>query len=233
MSRQQVIPLLSGQAATLEDFAGVENGELLNELHRLVRGQRDRRILYLWGEPGSGKTHLLTACCEAFAADSGTARYVPASGGDFPDPSLLDSRDLVCIDDIDLVADHAEALASVMAIHERLLPSGGAMVVSGSRSPPNLGLALGDLASRLAAGGAYQLHEPGDGEKEAALVVRAHRLGLRMDHAVPRYMMLHHSRDMASLVGLLERLDSASLAAQRRITVPFLKSVLAGDPESS
>ena len=224
-----MIPLQAGQAAALEDFVGDANGELLGELHGLVEDRRDRHILYLWGEPGCGKTHLLTGCCEAFAAERGKAHYVPAGSGQFPDPSTLESRDLVCIDDIHLVADSAVSLQAVMAIYERLVPSGGAVVVSGNQAPAHLGLVLDDLASRLASGGVYQVQVPTDLEKEEALSARALKLGLRLDPSVPRYMLSHHSRDMVSLVGLLDRLDSASLAAQRRITIPFLKSVLAGE----
>jgi DnaA family protein len=140
----------------------------------------------------------------------------------------LEALSLVCIDDVDTIAGDAAWEAALFHLFNRVRERGARIVIAGSASPRALGLGLPDLATRLAWGLVFQLHPLGDEEKAQALQLRARGRGMEMPEAVARYLLQHHARDMAALFALLERLDRASLAAQRRLTVPFVREI-AGD----
>jgi DnaA family protein len=126
--------------------------------------------------------------------------------------------------------DHAgHVMASqepyVLALYERLRAQGGMLILAASASPVAIGLKLADLATRLAAGLVYQLQPLSDAEKISALRLRAQRRGLEMTEEVANYLLTRFPRDMHSLFALLDRLDTATLAAQRRLTIPFLRGL--------
>jgi DnaA family protein len=185
-------------------------------------------VIYLWGEPATGRTHLLEAACHAAHARGRSAAYVPLAEVRTLAPALLEDREmtaLVCLDDLEVIAGDAAWEQALFALTERLRAARGMLVVGARRGPAQLGLTLPDLASRLAWGLVYQLHALSDDDKLDAIRLRAARRGLELSDDVARYMLQRHARDLHSLFGLLDRLDQASLAQQRRITIPFLRGL--------
>lgn len=232
MRGQLALNLRLRDASSLENFLVGENREALERLRTLL-GQSIRSCpasswLYLWGEPGCGKTHLLEAACRA-AQDSGVSPvYLPLSMRAELDPAMLEDAEqgvLICIDDIHVIAGDAAWEQSLFGLYERLRSQGGALVIAARSSPASLPIGLADLASRLSAGLVYQLHPLGDDDKIAALRLRAGRRGFELTEEVARYLLARYPRDTHSLFALLDRLDDASLAAQRRLTIPFLRSL--------
>ena len=228
MPRQTVLPVDNTRDASLANFFGERNHALVEELGKLVRGERPKRVLYLWGAEGSGKSHLLHACCHAFSMTGRTPVYLALAQQNIDTGLIQDvpGNTLVCVDDIDLVSGNKDFLVHLLALYERLFNSSGKLVVSGNASVQSLGLALDDLSSRLTSGGVYQALVPDDDEKRAALKARASARGFSLDDNVVEFIMSHSQRDMPSLFGLLDRLDSASLEAHRKITIPFVRSQL-------
>lgn len=228
MSRQTVLPVSAQDDASLDNFAGKSNRELVSDLRKLVAGERNRAVMYIWGVRGCGKTHLLDACCSAaryagkgysyFSLDQGLDQLAGMEG--------VITSSLVCIDDIDYLAGDTDAQKRVFSLFERLVGHGGAMLVSARQPLKELGLTLKDLESRLASGGAYQVQEMNDAEKKSALQKRAAGRGFTLDDTVAGFIMSHYSRDTRALFSLLDRLDTESLQSKRKITVPFLKSLL-------
>lgn len=184
---------------------------------------------YLHGPTGTGKSHLLQAACRA-AVDAGRrAAYLPLADLAGEDPALVGgfaSMDLVCLDDVAAVAGDRgweEALVGLIDA----LRAGGRGLLAADRLPPlDLPLTLADLRSRLGWAAVYALRELDDAGKRELLVRRAEDRGLALPGEVARFLLRRHGRDVPGLMATLDRLDRASLAAKRRLTVPFVKEVL-------
>ena len=230
---QLALNLRLRDASSFENYFVARNREAVERLQQAVQGlsaapQAPASWLVLWGEPGTGKTHLLEAACRAAQVRGHTPLYVPlASSADFTTALLEDAEQapLVCVDDVDAIAGDATWEAALFALYERLRSQGGMLVLAARNSPAAIGLKLADLATRLAAGLVYQLKPLSDAEKIAALRLHAQRRGLEMTEEVANYLLTRFPRDTHSLFALLDRLDSATLAAQRRLTIPFLRGL--------
>ena len=225
MSAQLPLQIRFRDGSTFADFVPGRNAEAA---HYLQGGFVAGQSVYLWGGAGTGKTHLLQAVCRDGAGRGESSVYLPLRQRAELAPALLEGLEalsLVCIDDIDAIAGDAAWEAALFHLFNRVRAGGGRIAITGAASPRALGLGLPDLATRLAWGLVFQLHPLLDEEKARALQARARARGMDMPEAVARYLLQRHARDMAALFALLERLDRASLAAQRRLTVPFVREV--------
>lgn len=227
MNRQTLIPVSAEAESSFDSFHAGGNAELLAELRRIVRGDRVRRVLYFWGEAGSGKTHLLNACCQLARALGKPHAYLPVTGAQpGPQPDRIEPQALLCVDDFQAAAASAAWQAALFEIYEKLLGHAGAMVVAANQPVGALNLGLKDLESRLVGGGVSRLVRLNESDTLAALQSRARRKGFELNDPVLQFIITYYRRDTASLFSLLDRIDNASLAQQRRITVPFIKSLL-------
>lgn len=232
--RQLALNLRLREGSSFENFRAGPNREPLDCLMQAL-AVLDARApvpaagwVFLWGEAGSGKTHLLQAACRAVQAHDRVAVYVPLREHATLTPAFLEDLDraaLVCLDDIEAVAGDGEWERALFALYERLRAHGGLLLAAGRAAPGALGLRLPDLASRLAAGHVYALQPLNDVDKSAALRARARGRGLEMSEEVAAYLLARYPRDLHSLFALLDRLDAAALAAQRRLTIPFVRSI--------
>jgi DnaA-homolog protein len=186
--------------------------------------------VWIWGPEGSGKSHLLQAACAA----SAVAAYLPADELLGAGPAVLEGwhdRALVCIDDIDRLAGKPDWELAAFALFNRLWEGGGRLVVSATTGPAATAFRLPDLQSRLAWGGAYRLEPLRDEDRVAALRRRARHRGLDLPADAARYLLRRLPRDMRELCSWLDTLDVASLAAAKRLTLPFVKSIIESAPE--
>lgn len=210
-------------------YASFQPGRNVEVLALLQSGwQALPRVLWLWGGSGVGKTHLLHAACADATEREASAVYFDLATA--PRPDVLEgceSFDLVCLDNLDAVSAEAAWNAAIFRLHTLLQDGRGRMLVASAAAPAGLGFALPDLRSRLLAGSVHQLQELDDEELCAALCVRATRRGLELSGEAAQYLVHRLPRDPHSLFAVLDQLDEASLAAQRRLTVPFLREVLA------
>jgi DnaA family protein len=187
---------------------------------------------YLWGKAGVGKTHLLQAHCRAASDRGKPSAYLPLAAH-LP-PAVLDGLEgmaVLCIDDIHARSGQARWESSLFALYNRCRDAGTQLVVTGRAPPTALGIALPDLASRLSWGLVLRLRELAESDKAAALQQRARCRGLELSPTVAVFLLRRCPRDMSSLFRALERLDRAAVAARRRLTIPFVKTVLES-PES-
>ena len=111
-------------------------------------------------------------------------------------------------------------------LHNRVRDAGAALVYAARNVPAALPLVLPDLRSRLAQCTLVALHALDDDGRADVLRQRAASRGLLFDEAALDWLLKRCSRDLSDLSALFEQLDRASLAAQRRLTVPFLRQVL-------
>jgi len=196
VTRQLALPITSPPEPTLENFVTGANAELLARLRALAAGELAESVLYLWGEPGSGRSHLLAA----------SAR-----------PGL------VVADDVERL-DTAGQIALFNAINAAR-DAGGTVLAAGNAPPAQLALRE-DLKSRLAWGLVYQVKPLTDAEKALTLHGEATRRGLKLSDEVVWYLLTHVRRDLHSLIGLLDRLDRASLEQRRAVTLPLVRELI-------
>jgi DnaA-homolog protein len=180
------------------NFVPGRNAEALERVRQLANGTLAEQIVYLWGESGSGRTHLLRAAARANAA-------------------LLVADDVETLD-----AEGAQALfVQINEARER----GRGVLAAGNKPPAQLELRA-DLKSRLAWGLVYQLAPLADEDKARHLKAAAAERGLLLSDDVVAYLLTRLPRDMASLHSVLEVLDRYSLIRQRGLTLPLVREAL-------
>lgn len=205
-----------GAPATLAQVAAHATGEA-------------RDALYLQGGNGSGKTHLLLAACAAAEAGGRRARYLSLARvrGHARDALQgVEQADLVALDDLDALAGDRDDEVALFDLHNRIRDAGVGLLYAARDVPAALPLVLPDLGSRLAQCTLLALRMLDDEGRAGVLRQRAASRGLAFDEAALEWLLRRCSRDLSDLASLFERLDRASLAAQRRLTVPFLRQVL-------
>lgn len=198
MTRQLALPISPSLQPTLDNFVPGANAELLARLRQLAAGELAESVLYLWGAPGSGRSHLLAASTRL---------------------------GLTVADDVEQL-DEARQIALFTAINAAR-DSGGTVLAAGDAPPAQLALRA-DLKSRLAWGLVYQVKPLSDAEKALTLHAEAARRGLKVSDEVVWYLLTHVRRDLGSLTLLLEKIDRASLEQQRAVTLPLVRELIRG-----
>ena len=154
------------------------------------------KFIYLWGDTGSGKSHLLQAC---------------------------KSLNAHIADDVHLLNDAAQI--DLFNLYNQLKESGGILITSGLHAPNQMHL-RNDLATRLAWGLVYQLHPLNDAEKALAINNHAAERGIRLPKEVLDYCLRYLKRDLSTLMATLDALDEWSLTTKKPVTVPMLRQLL-------
>ena len=185
--------------------------------------------VYFTGVAGSGKSHLLLAACAEASARNRHAQYVSLSKlvGE-PEVAIraLGGSDLLVLDDVDAIAGRRQAEHALFDLYNRCKMDKSTLLFAAGAPPAQLGVGLPDLVSRLSACTQVTLKPLDDGARREAVRQRAQMRGLILDDAVLDWLFAHTARDLGSQTELLERIDRAALAAQRRVTVPFLRKLL-------
>ncbi len=185
--------------------------------------------VYLAGTSKTGKTHLALAACAAAEQQGRRAAYLPlvAAVGRTRDAlDALEGNDVVALDGLDAIAGGREDEIALFDFHNRARTTGLNVLYTARGIPDDIGLVLPDLRSRLQQCLRVMLDPLDDAGRRDVLRDRAQRRGLMLEDAALDWLLTRTDRDLAALVALLDRLDRASLAAQRRITVPFLRQTL-------
>ena len=200
----------------------------LAQLRALAHGE-SRESFYVEGAHGTGKSHLLRATCAEADAQGRHVAYLPldALRGRLRDAmELVAGRDLVAIDGLEAIDGEREDEVALFDLHNRVRADGIGLLYAAEAAPAELGFVLPDLVSRLAQCHRIALSPLDDDGRREVLRLRARHRGVAFDDAAIEWLLRRAGRDLAGLTALLDRLDRASLAAQRRITVPFLREVL-------
>ena len=194
--KQLLLDIKPPAPPTLQNFVVGRNAETIASLQALINGAAQSRFVYLWGESGSGKSHLLSAC--------------KAIG-------------IRVADDVQLLDNDAQI--ALFNAYNELKESGGFLITAGLHAPTQMGL-RDDLATRLAWGLVYQLHPLNDDEKAQALKLHAAERGILLPSEVVDYCLRYLRRDLPNLMAILEALDEWSLTEKKPVTVPMLKKLL-------
>ena len=211
----------------LENFIAAPEGALAQLGEIATRAGAD--WLYLVGPAGTGKTHLSLALCAATEQAGRRAAYLPlvaASGRLREALDALEGNDVLALDGLEAIAGNRDDEVALFDFHNRARSVGLNVLYSACEIPDALGLCLPDLRSRLSQCSRLVLPALDDLARAEVLRDRAQRRGLVLEEAAIDWLLTRTERDLSRLLLLLDRLDRESLAAQRRITVPFLKQVL-------
>lgn len=217
---------------TFNDFFPGTNQEIVTHLQRCIAGLGEQQI-FLWGKSGQGKSHLLQACCHQAQNQNLSSFYFDLSNSELPDPSILsglDEYDVVCFDNIERIAGNADWELAFFNFFNQHRDRGHKLIVSASSAPNDIAIQLPDLKTRLNWGLSLKIQPLTDSDLIAALIFKANQMGFEIAPQAGRFLLTHYDRDLTSLWALLEKLDKASLAAKRKLTIPFLKQIL--DEES-
>lgn len=214
---------------TFNDYFSGSNLEIINHLQNSVSGLGEKQV-FIWGESGLGKSHLLQACCHQAQSIGLSSFYFDLSPSALPDSNLLkglDEFDIVCFDNIDQIAGHKDWELAFFNFYNLHRDQGHILILSATCPPHDIAIKLPDLKTRLNWGLTLKIQPLSDEEKITALVFKANQMGFEITPKAVRFLLTHNNRDLSSLWGLLTKLDHASLAAKRKLTIPFLKQILA------
>lgn len=229
MNHQLALAIHLNYQATLTDFCWGENTLLQQQLQRSLT-QNDERFLYLWGDSGCGKSHLLQGACQAMSQNNESAAYIPLTLlKEWGHESIegIEEQALIAIDDIDAIATDKTWEEALFHLYNRIRDNGKTiLIISGKQAPSASAIQLADLRSRLAWGLVFQINGLSDELKIITLQQHAHKRGFNLPDSVALFLINRCARNMHDLYQILDRLDEASLEAQRKITIPFVKSTL-------
>lgn len=225
---QLPLGLVPRDGARFNSYFPGPNLEVLHGLQQSATGNGEA-LVYMVGAAGMGKTHLLQAACYEAAQSGRTTGYLPLqellvfTASVFDD---LEQLDLLCIDDVTAIAGQDDWERGLFDLFNRIRQGGGTLLIAADKRQDQAGFRLPDLVSRLGWGVTYVLRPLDEEAVTAALACRARARGLQLPEETAQYLLRRFPRDLRTLFALFDTLDSASLIEQRRLTIPFVKSVL-------
>lgn len=222
MMKQIALDIGLARAPTLASFCAGPNEAALAHL-RLWAGSPTRSPVptYLWGPSGSGKTHLLQAVAEALREQGAAAGWL--------DPSVLEPPEfdpawaVVLMDDVERYTAVQQHAAFNWFVNAQSLQRG--VLAAGAAPPADLQLRE-DLRTRLGWGHVFALQVLSEPERRSVLRQSADARGIFLSDDVMDFMLTRFSRDLGSLMQLLDKLDGYSMQTKRAITIPLIKSML-------
>jgi DnaA family protein len=227
MAKQLLLNIKLNDQSHFENFYFKKNALVIHTLKNFFHASEN--FIYLWGKTGVGKTHLLQACCHTYQRKNRPIIYLPLKNYHMFSPDILkglDQVDLVCLDDVDMVSEQPMWAESLFHCYNTLQQHGKKFIISATTPPKHLICALEDLKSRYMQGLILSLHELSDTEKFEAIKIRIKNRGLIMGDDAITFLIHHHTRNLKSLLHILDQLEEASLRQQRRLTIPFIKNWL-------
>ncbi|OGT43973.1 MAG: DnaA regulatory inactivator Hda [Gammaproteobacteria bacterium RIFCSPHIGHO2_12_FULL_40_19] len=214
--------------AIFDNFFVGSNEQTVETLKAFISKQPEQ-FIYCYGELGVGRTHLLQACCHAASEKNETIFYLPLSSYAEFSPVIFEDMEhqrYVCIDDVDAIIGNRVWEEALFHFYNRARANKVSLLVSARHAPQQLPCVLPDLQSRLKWGLVLEIKTLTDEEKIDALKMRAALRGFSLSNDVGNYLIRHYPRHMHDLFAVLETLDQASLAAKRKLTIPFVRSVM-------
>jgi DnaA-homolog protein len=204
-------------------FVSSANQQLVSSLNTM---HQTPNLVYLWGAPQTGKSHLL----QSVAANTNESLYLSFEDKQSYHPAMLEGLDelaVVCLDDIQLVVEEPLWETALFDLFNRIKESGSSLLIAANVAPSSLPIGLPDLQSRLQSMLVYLLASLNDDEKKLALQLRASMRGFELNEAVADYILARAGRSFEDLMAVLDTLDDKTLETQRRLSIPLVKETLA------
>lgn len=214
--------------ATFDNYYAQSSIEAVEHLKLMARGQGEQCV-YISGAEGVGCSHLLQAACHEAQNKGFNSVYLPLDELVLYSPAVFESLEdlpLIALDNVQCIAGQAAWEQALFHLYNRVRDAGGRLVLAADVSLGELGVQLVDLESRLKWGLLYHIETPDEAFKVAALQYRAQKRGLELNVDVSKYIVKQVAANMEAMFKVLQQLDSASLSAQRKLTRPFVKTVM-------
>lgn len=231
MVSQLALPIELRDDATFDNFCWHGQEILRSQLEAALMEESQERFFYLWGAQDVGKTHILQSCCHHLGRLGKPAMYLSLDTAlNELSPDALEGMEnlsLIAIDDIEVIDCNPRWQEAIFHLFNRIREQERTvLIITGNAAPSHLSLSLADLRSRLSWGLVFHLQALDEAHKQQILIERAEQLGLKLSPPVVQFLINRCSRSMSNLLHMLGQLDQASLAAKRRLTIPFVKEVL-------
>lgn len=213
---------------SFDNFVAGQNRLLMLQLQAWAAGH-DERFIYLWGPTGAGVSHLLQACYQQLLAQDQSAVYLSCSDPEIGAEQLagLEWFDFLCLDHLEAVVGLPDWEQALFHLFNALHSSGSFLLVGANFHPHSDQVQLPDLRSRLGWGLPLTLTPLTDQQKIQALVARAQTLGLGLNYEQGQYILHRSGRSLGELMVVLHQLDQASMSAKKRLSIPFIKQIMA------
>lgn len=228
MFTQLTLDLQLKESFTFDNFISGENHLLITLLKNIL--STDEKQLYIWGGHNAGKSHLLQALCHYLAKGKVNVSYLPLEQMLAYSPEVfqgLEALDVCCIDNVDCLQGKMDWQEALFDLINRMREHNKRLILTAKQPATDIQLVLKDLISRLQWGPVFRLLDMSDLEKCQALQQRAEARGFELEDKVANFLLNNFNRDLADLFNMLEALDRAQLQQHRRLTIPFVKQVLA------
>lgn len=228
MYTQLTLDLQLKEYFTFDNFISSDNKILIEMLKS--QNLNNEKQVYFWGQHNSGKSHLLQALCQLHAANDIAISYLPLKQVLDYSPEIFigqENMDICCIDDVHVLQNKTAWQEALFDLINRFRETGKRLIISANQPPTDINIQLKDLVSRLQWGPVFCLNELTDAEKCQAMQLRAESRGFELADNVANYLLNNCNRDLADLFTVLDTLDQAQLQLHRRLTIPFVKTVLA------
>lgn len=214
--------------ATFENFYAKQDLEAVEQIKLTARGEGEQSI-YVSGQQGSGCSHLLQAACHEAQAKGLNSVYLPLEELVGYSPAVFESLEdlpVIALDNLQAIAGDAQWEEALFHMFNRVRDAGGRMIFAADKPLEALNIKLPDLLSRLKWGLVYEFDDPDEAFKIGSLQLRGHNRGLDITAEVAKYVVRQVDGDMEQMFDVLQQLDNASLSAQRKLTRPFVKTVM-------
>ena len=224
------IPFVFGnfQKIDFTSFIEGENQDLLDFLNTMTKKKKND-CLYIWGSQGTGKTHLLQAACKQADDMNSQVTYIPLKQYEEFDSEIfngLGKLDLICVDDLEFISGNLEWQQRLTLLYNEIRDNNNSIIISSTSSPKNIKIELDDLKSRLVWGQVYKINPPNDELKIEILKRKASERSFELSKSVAEFLIHRTDRDLNSLIKILDVIDHSSLAAKRKVTIPFVKKLI-------
>ncbi|WP_347988002.1 DnaA regulatory inactivator Hda [Methylomonas sp. AM2-LC] len=213
---------------TFTSYFPGNNAEIINQLHTFAEKEQEQQI-YLWGDSGSGKSHLLHACCQLAKSLGKDPFYLCFNQDNLPSPAILEgleNMEIVALDNLQHIAENAVWQLSLFNFYNNHRQNNGRLLLTADCPPKFLPFSLLDLKTRMGWGLTLKIQSLRDDQLIEALTYKAHDLGFDIPPGVGKFLLNHYVHDLSALWVLLEKIDRATLVAKRKLTIPFLKQIL-------
>ncbi len=220
-----------GELFTFDSYVTGHNTVAVALAQQSAAGKGEQQ-LFFWGESGLGKSHLLQASCNRAAKKQQTVCYLTQKEIQHQSAEMfegLEQVDLICLDDIETWLTNEAWEEALFDLINRVRECKHRLMMTSALPPDEAFVKLPDLRSRLLWGPVFQLQSLSDKDKYQALRYRAEQSGLELPEKVANYLMQRYPRDMFGLFERLAVLDKASMAMQRKLTIPLVRSVFGGE----
>jgi len=227
MYTQLTLDLQLKDSYTFNNIVSGEN-KLLIDLLKSPSLSAEKQF-YIWGAHNTGKTHLMQALCQDLAQQNKSISYLPLKQLIEYSPEVFQGQevmDVCCIDDVQILQNKADWQEALFDLINRTRENNKQLIFTADQPPAEIDIQLKDLTSRLQWGAVFKLLELNDAQKCEALQQRAEARGFELADNVASYLLSNYNRDMADLFEMLDALDKAQLQQHRRLTIPFVKTVL-------